>query len=216
MKADSETKFLSGLIELQYGENVGKGLKKIAQQVSWAKGWPENNQAFWNAEAFMWGRKISKEKRGLIKDELAFLAQGKNLDLGCGAYSYVRSVGLDLSEKMLDFNEHLTEKIKSDLETKLPVKNKKFDSVTAVFVLNYVQKYSELLIEIKRVLKEKGVFIMVLSSKPINCWQKQKEVNEFSAKKWKQIVSRAGFNVVFYERKGLWFFRCRKSGQEVS
>ena len=43
--------------------------------------------------------KISKERRLLIEQELKFLFKGKNLDLGCGAYSYFPSVGFDLSEK---------------------------------------------------------------------------------------------------------------------
>src|SRR3989338_7306111 len=93
--ADPETEFLSGLIELQYGKNVEKELQQYSKKVPWAKGWPLDDKAFWNAEAFMWSRKISKEKRELIKQELEFLAQGKDLDLGCGAYSYVKSIGFD-------------------------------------------------------------------------------------------------------------------------
>jgi len=204
-KVDPESRFLSGLIELQYGQDVQEELKKVAQQVDWAKGWPNNNKSFWNAEAFMWSRKISKEKRELIKQELSFL-KGNNLDLGCGAYSYVNSVGFDFSKKMLDFNDNLIEKVEGSLEKKLPYKEDEFDSVTAIFVLNYVKNYEQLLMEIKRIVKDE--FIMVLFSKQVNQWQKQKEVNTFSADKWQEILTNCGFSVEFYEKDELCFFRC--------
>ena len=210
MEMDCETRFLAGLIELQYGQAIEAELKKDAQKVSWAKGWPGNKEAFWNAEAFMWERKISREKRELIRSELLFLEKGLNLDLGCGAYSYINSVGLDLSPKMLDFNSRLRLKIQGDLEKNLPLKDKEFDSVTGVFVLNYVQHYNNLLLEIRRVIKEKGILVLVLFSKEINSWQKQQEVHHFSAVEWKKIISRAGFQVDFYEKEELWFFKCQK------
>ena len=208
--ADPETLFLSGLIELQYGKNVEKELQQYSKNVPWAKGWPENKEAFWNAEAFMWSRKISKEKRELISKEMAGLSGGKNLDLGCGAYSYIQSTGLDFSSKMLDFNDNCLEKVQGDLEQKLPFAAGEFDSVTMVFVLNYVNNYLGALSEIKRVLKKKGVFLMVLFSKQINDWQKQKELNHFSFAEWKGILVDCGFSVNFYKKEELCFFKCAK------
>lgn len=204
---DPETEFLSGLIELQYGQDVVDKLTLIASQVPWAVGWPSNKKSFWNAEAFMWGRKIGKEKRRLIEKELSFL-RGRNLDLGCGAYSYIKSVGFDLSAKMLDFNDNLIEKVQGDLERKLPFPDSSFDSITAIFVLNYVENYSLLLSEVRKVLKQEGVFVVVLFSEEINEWQKQKEVNDFNADRWSGILREAGFKVDFCEKEGLWFFRC--------
>ncbi len=213
MGLDPETEFFRGLIELQYGKKVEKKLEKISGKVSWAKGWPKRDEAFWNAEAFMWQRKISPEKRALIGKELKFLSGGKlsggkNLDLGCGAYSYIPSVGLDFSEKMLQFNHNCDEKVKGDLEKRLPWGDQQFDSVTAVFVLNYVKNYGLLLNEVKRVLKGKGILMMVLSGLEINPWQRQKELNPFSGREWKEILEENGFKVKFYEREGVWFFRC--------
>ncbi len=210
MKTDPETAFLSGLIELQYGRNVDQRLRSSARKVSWAVGWPENKEAFWNAEAFMWQRKISREKRDLIKQRLAFLAGRKNLDLGCGAYSYLPSVGFDISRKMLDFNEQCALKIHGDVEQPLPFGAGEFDSVTAVFLLNYVANYKQLLKEVRWVLRPTGVFAMILSSDPINDWQRQKEVTVFSAEQWKEQCRAAGFCVAFSEKEGLWFFTCKK------
>ena len=209
--ADSETLFLSGLIELQYGKNVEKELQQYSKNVLWAKGWPLYDKAFWNAEAFMWSRKISKEKRVLIREELGFLAQGKNLknlDIGCGAYSYVKSIGFDFSSKMLEFNDNLVKKVQGDLEQKLPFAAREFNSVTMVFVLNYVHNYLGLLSEIKRVLNKEGVLMVVLYSKQINDWQKQKVINDLSVKEWKDVLIKGGFSVDFYEKEELWFFRC--------
>ena len=209
--ADSETLFLSGLIELQYGKNVEKELQQYSKNVLWAKGWPLDDKAFWNAEAFMWSRKISKEKRDLIKNELAFLAQGKNIDLGCGAYSYVKSIGFDFSSKMLEFNDNLVKKVQGDLEQKLPFAAGESDSVTMVFVLNYVHNYLVLLSEIKRVLNKEGVLMVVLFSKQINNWQKQKELNHYSFSEWKRVLISSGFAVDFCVKEELWFFKCSKS-----
>jgi len=199
---------MSALLELHHGLDVESKLKLISENIEWARGWPDKKSAFWNAEAFMWGYKIDKEVRKVIEKELRFLSGGKNLDLGCGSFSYIPSVGMDLSQKMLDFNDDLIEKIKGDLEKKLPFSDKCFDSVTLVFVLNYVENYSLLLEEVKRVLKEKSVFMAVFYSKEINDWQRQKEVNSFSFLEWKEVFLKAGFKIDFYEKEGLWFFKC--------
>ncbi|MDO8656808.1 MAG: hypothetical protein Q7K45_06225, partial [Nanoarchaeota archaeon] len=110
-----ETQFFQGLIELQYGQNVEKKLKALSSKIPWAHGWPQNKESFWNAESFMWSRKIEKETREMIQQELQFLAQGKNLDVGCGAYSYIPSVGFDLSPQMLKLNDICIEKVQGDV-----------------------------------------------------------------------------------------------------
>jgi ubiquinone/menaquinone biosynthesis C-methylase UbiE len=133
-----------------------------------------------------------------------------NLDLGCGSYSYLDSVGFDLSPKMLDFNGNLSRKVIGDVEKKLPFKDQEFDSVTAIFLLNYVQNYSSLLKEVARVLKEKGHFVMVLSSKPINDWQRQKEVSSLSSSAWSTELKKSRFKVKFEVKDKLYFFKCRK------
>ncbi len=208
LKIDAETEFFKGLIELQYGLNVEDKLCEISKDVSWARNWPEDKKSFWNAEAFMWNKKIDKEIRELIRGEVKFLSGGKNLDLGCGSYSYLKSVGFDISEKMLNFNDNCPEKVIGDLENDLPFFANTFDSVTVIFVLNYVKGYVRLLQEVKRVLKEGGIFVVVLSSKKINSWQRKKEVNDFLGKKWYDFFLKSGFKVNFYEKEDLFFFKC--------
>ncbi len=205
-----EDVFLSGLLELQYGVADIPTLTKLSSSIPWAKGWPDNNPAFWNAEAFMWSKKIDKTVRKLIEKELAFLSNGRNLDLGCGAYSYLPSVGFDFSEKMLQFNDHCTEKVIGNLEGKLPFNDTSFDSITAVFLFNYIRNYQPLFLEIKRILRNEGQFVMILSSTPINEWQKQKEINSFTPQHWVSLLELVGFKVDFTEKEKLFFFYCRK------
>lgn len=209
MRSSAEDQFLSALLELQYGLPVETKLKELSKKVSWAKGWPEKNESFWNAEAFMWQRKIDKKIREVIEKELDFLRPGKNLDLGCGSYSYIRSIGIDVSKKMLDFNDNLSERIVSDLEKPLPFTERSFDSVTAIFLLNYIHHYKRLLSEAHRVLKSGGYLVAVLSAKGINDWEKQKEINSFNSEEWKQTMSDF-FETESYVKENLIFLRGRK------
>lgn len=211
MNKDPETEFLAGLIELQYGQQVVEKLGRLSVSVMWARGWPQEKGAFWNAEAFMWSRKIEKEIRVLIADELKFLSSGRNLDIGCGAHSYIPSVGFDVANKMLEFNDTCYEKVEGDLEEgRLPFAAGSFESVTAVFVMNYVHNYGGLLNEMRRILKPNGHFVMVLSAKNINEWQRQKEVNQFDGREWEKVLMNEGFEVEFYQKGQLWFLKGRK------
>ena len=203
---DPEAQFINGLLELQYGLDVQDKLTTIAHNVDWARGWPSNTISFWNAEAFMWSHKIEKKTRQLITNELSSL-QGTNLDLGCGAYCYIPSTGFDISPKMLDFNDNLKEKVVGDVEKPLAFVDNEFDSVTAIFLLNYVTHYAQLLSEIKRIVK--GTFIMVLSATKVNEWQRQKEKNHYDKEKWVSILEN-NFSVTVKEKDDLWFFTCTK------
>ena len=206
---DPEAEFLVGMLQLHYGRRVSSKLKRIARRVSWARGWPEDPEAFWNAEAFWWKRQIDAEVRALIERRLAYLRGGKNLDLGCGAYSYLPSIGFDISPVMLRHNDLCSQKIVGDVEQQLPFLDGEFGSVTAIFLLNYIHHYALLLQEIRRVLRSKGVFVAVLAEK-VQTWPRQKQINSFSPLQWKKIMRKAGF-LVRMERKGqLWFLHSRK------
>jgi SAM-dependent methyltransferase len=207
---DLETDFLSGLIELQHGEKVVDKLKKISKKVNWAKGWPENDRAFWNAEAYMWNWKIEKEKRKLIAIELKKVCSNNNLDIGAGAYSYISSTCFDFSDKALQLNDNCSKRVIGNLEKILPFNNEEFDSITAIFVLNYIDDFTNLLKEINRVLKKNGTFVTIFGAKGINQWQAIKEKNKFSKCQWNNEFSSFGFKVKFFEKSGLWFFICKK------
>ena len=206
---DPEAEFLVGMLQLHYGKKVSSKLRRIAQRVSWAKGWPEDPEAFWNAEAFWWKRQINAEVRTQIGQRLAYLRGGKNLDLGCGAYSYLPSVGFDLSSVMLRHNDQCSRKIVGDVEQQLPFHDGEFSSVTAIFLFNYIRNYALLLQEIGRVLQSKGVFVAVLAEK-VQAWPRQKQINSFSLQQWKKIMEKAGFQVQLEGKGQLWFLHSRK------
>jgi ubiquinone/menaquinone biosynthesis C-methylase UbiE len=212
---DSETEFISGLIEIQYEQDQKlkdkvSELKDLTKNISWAHGWPENNVSFWNAEAFMWQSKIDKEVRELISSMLREICKEKVLDIGSGAYSYIPSVAMDCSQKMLDFNENAVERVLGNLEHELPFNDGSFDYVTAIFVLNYVKNIRLLLTEVKRVLKDKGKFVVVLAANKVKDWHRQKEVNSWSKEKWTELFQEEKFNVklheVVEEKQNLYFF----------
>ncbi len=111
---------------------------------------------------------------------------------------------------MLLLNDNLQEKVLGDLEKKLPFRKGEFDSVTMVFVLDYIRNYWNLLKEVFRVLKEKGVLVVVQSRKKgKGIWEKQRR-NNFRPERWGKILREVGFKVDFYEKEGLGFFKCRK------
>ena len=148
-----EDEFILKLIDFQYNQTKNEEIKALAQIIPWAKGWPDNKQAFWNVETYLWQRKIPKKVKEQIKNELNNIKNihsktnttPKILDLGCGAYSYIDShTGIDFSPRMLKFNDNIENKIKFDLNktnnsnNKIPIKDNEFNIITAIFLLNYL------------------------------------------------------------------------------
>jgi SAM-dependent methyltransferase len=203
-----EDEYLESLLELQFGQKVEKKLAKLAPKVLWAKGWPQKKKAFWNSEAFMWKCKVDKTERDLITKELKKLGfhNGKNLDIGGGSFSYVPSTVIDCSEKMLLFNENATNIILGDLENKLPINSNSFDSITAIFVLNYVKNLSLLLAEIKRVVKPGGKIMVVQSAIGVSLLHQMHENNNWSKEKWQNLFIGASFNLKFKQKGNLLFY----------
>ena len=215
---DQENQFFLRKLELDYGNKKAVDeIKTLSKEISWLKDWPKSRKAFWNGESFMWGNKVSKGRRDLIKQELSFLDKMQvgsrnqnNLDVGCGSHSYVTSIGYDISERMLRLNDNLVDRFVGDVEKKLPFDDNHFNSVTIVFLLNYIRNYSNLLNEVYRILQEDGKLVVVQPKEKVNSWQRQHTINNLGFKKWEKVLSNVGFKVKFYEKEGLGFFRCVK------
>ena len=125
--------------------------KKIVKKIPELKDWPSNSELFWNIESYGWKNRIPEEVRDFIKKEIK--PKGKILSLGCGCYPYVKNAILvDISKEMLDLAKG-KKKIVHDLNKKLPFKNNSFDSVTLIFVIDYIKNINLLINEIKRILK---------------------------------------------------------------
>lgn len=143
--------------------------------------------------------------KNLINDK------GKNLlDIGCGAPakcmkdgSFLRYIGygqgIDIEPRKIEF------KFKLGNIKDIPYKDKKFDIVTAIEVIEHIDKPLLAFKEIHRVLKDKGAFIM---STPNNttffkvfwwCWEKtlgrewhHTHLTTYRKDEWLDIIKKTG------------------------
>ncbi len=206
---DTEAEFFKLLIKQSLGEKVEDSLMQLSRKIPWAEGLPEKKEAFWSAESYLWHTKIDEAKRRCITEKLReMLPKGTNLDLGAGAHSYVPSIAFDCSAKMLDKNANAMEKVVGDLEKHLPFKENEFTSITAVFLLNYLEKIPSFLTEVKRILQERGTFVAILSAKGVNSRHKRHEKSNHTQKEWCKIFKNSGFDVTRCDESDLWFFTC--------
>lgn len=106
-----------------------------------------------------------------IKNYRKYLSgEGKCLDLGCGIGQYSKELmsygyevtSADISnialEKVKEFNDNV---VKIDMKEELPFENNEFDLVFANLSIHYFsdEDTKKLMLEIKRILKENGLFI---------------------------------------------------------
>lgn len=120
-----------------------------------------------------WSNHINKSlEEDLWIDEYKtyFDSRGKCLDLGCGIGQYSKQlikygynvVSADISDialnKVKDFNKNV---IKLDMRNKLPFSDSEFNLVFANLSIHYFsdEDTKKLLLEIKRILKDDGLFI---------------------------------------------------------
>ena len=128
------------------------------------------NDYFGNDE--YWKKHIHKELEEdyWIEDYKEYLGKGKCLDLGCGIGQFTKKLmdygyevtSSDISEialnKVKEFNSNI---VKLDMRKPLPFEDNSFDLVFANLSIHYFnqEETENLLKEIKRILKEKGLFI---------------------------------------------------------
>ena len=129
------------------------------------------NDYFKNDE--YWSKHINKslEEDLWINEYKTYLnSKGKCLDLGCGIGQYSKEfikygyevISADISDialnKVKDFNKNV---VKLDMRKKLPFSDSEFDLVFANLSIHYSpdEDTKKLLLEIKRMLKENGLFI---------------------------------------------------------
>ena len=97
--------------------------------------------------------------------------KGKNniraLEAGCGAKSYIKFkqnayiVGIDISEKQLQRNTTVDEKILGDIQF-YDLKPCSFDAIISRYVLEHVPKPQLALKNFLKALKEEGIIVLVL------------------------------------------------------
>lgn len=91
----------------------------------------------------------------------------KILEAGCGSYTRIKPTkiytvsGIDISEKQLERNEHLSEKICGDIQT-YPLSRLTYDMIICWCVLEHLKYPEKALMNFLNTLKPNGVFVLVL------------------------------------------------------
>ena len=97
----------------------------------------------------------------------------KVLDLGCGtgrlsiqiSKKVKEVVGVDFSKEMLNIAKEKSKQISNiyykylAITKKLPFKDKSFDKILSILVVNHIKRLDKLLKEIYRLLKPRGIFV---------------------------------------------------------
>ncbi|MBW2977733.1 class I SAM-dependent methyltransferase [Candidatus Woesearchaeota archaeon] len=204
---EMKDEFLSYLVKIKFAkgsekERLIKEAKKIADKIPSFKGWPEKPVKFWDIESLSWRTKIPVHVRLFIRKELLKRIKlgGLNLSLGAGSYPYIEdSVLVDISSEMLKAVEPAVKfkrKLVYDLEKgNLPFKDSVFDTVTMVFVINYLKNLETVFKEIYSVLKKKGKVIIVQSGKLLEELYIRQEKKQYKADELKKLLEKIGFKV---------------------
>lgn len=117
------------------------------------------------AEVSVGSRLVADLTAGWYQDSLKEFATGDLLDLGCGKAplygvykALVTSVTLADWGNSLHENNHLD--VACDITKKLPFKNNGFDTIILSDVLEHIPNPSDLMAELKRILRPNGVVLM--------------------------------------------------------
>lgn len=116
------------------------------------------------------GKKVNAIEVALISEALQQIPKGKMLELGCGTGHWTKFfiengfeiTGTDISDAMLKYarqKELKAEIIKANSEN-LPFENEKFDVVSSITMMEFVDDKDKVLDEIYRVLKP-GAFLLL-------------------------------------------------------
>ncbi len=105
----------------------------------------------------------------------------KILEAGCGSVSHINVksnwhiTGIDISQKQLDRNERLSEKICADIQT-YPLVSESFDMVISWYVLEHVKDPQKAMANFIKALKPNGLIILALP----NLWSIKGIVTKFT------------------------------------
>lgn len=133
---------------------------------------------------------------------------GNVLELGCGTGIYTRLlkkrydklVAVDIEKKMIHFSKQKLKVLYCVCDVnKLPFKSSSFVFVIGISVLHHVSDYSKTIMEVKRVLKEKSLFVFCEPNKLniltyfFQLLQREKSISRFEIG---QVIRRNNLKIV--------------------
>ena len=155
--------------------------------------------------------------------------EGPFLDLGCGDGCFGKSLGLkdvygiDIDEKLIKSiqkDDHYVGVYHADA-SKIPFKNDSFSTVFSNCALEHMDQIKKVLIEIKRVLKDQGKFILTVPTERLyevirkdavlrkaglggqHAWDRYNRihhhVNMFELGTWKELLEPIGFRILNHQ-----------------
>jgi len=121
------------------------------------------------------------------------------LDIGAGAnnreyFGFPSDVCcIDISHSML-YMQPRTKRIQADARAKLPIGDRSFDLITALFLIRYINsdQTKTLLLEMFRVLKPKGCLVVI--DLPAN--QNPQQISKFDPLSFQKLAKKSGFKQV--------------------
>ncbi len=114
-------------------------------------------------------REQIKTMSDIVKSNLDKLQDVKVLEAGCGSATHLKLsphykvTGIDISQKQLDRNSFLSEKICGDIQT-YPLESNTFDMIVSWFVLEHVKSPRKAVENFLGALKENGLIVLALPS----------------------------------------------------
>jgi ubiquinone/menaquinone biosynthesis C-methylase UbiE len=132
----------------------------------------------------------------------------KILDLGCGtglsSLLFLKSgyqvTGIDGTRAMLKRARRLPfqKLICQDLEKNLRVKDRSFDAVVMIGVMEYIENPPALLAQVRRKLKPGGVFGLTVPQK--SSWYTESNLRSYYKKEMEPVIIKEGYRIMECER----------------
>lgn len=138
---------------------------------------------------------ISRKK--IYKDlkEYAHYISGKCMDFGCGIQPYRKFLAVDKYVGVEIETENKAKNIVYYDGHTLPFVDKEFDSIISSEVFEHVYNIEEILLELNRVLKNRGIMLLTVPfAYPKHCWPC--DYRRYTSEGLKYLLANAGFEIV--------------------
>jgi ubiquinone/menaquinone biosynthesis C-methylase UbiE len=140
--------------------------------------------------------------------------KGKVLDVGCGLgeflEEYPNSSGIDINRYCVDYCKEKGLDVKFGSATKIPYKNKSFDGIFCLCVLEHLKRPELAIKEMYRVLKPKGKLVLIVPTE-LGFRRDKTHVKFWHKENLRELLEKFNFKIerMFYCPFSFKFFRER-------